>query len=124
MALDRFKQALASLLDQAPSDPLERDEYFELHTLPTSGGSGFEVVICDEENEIFAVIYTDRLFEEGEEGQEAVEALVPEFLEQAFGLLPDEWESTEPFDLGWRSREYLWFMEFRLPGLTPTCRFD
>ena len=86
MALDRFKQALAALLDQAPSDPLERDEYFELHTLPAATGEGFEVVICDEENEIFAVIYTERLFDEGEPGQEAVEALVPEFLQQAFGL--------------------------------------
>ena len=124
MALDRFKQALAALLDQAPSDPLKRDEYFELHTLPAATGEGFEVVICDEENEIFAVIYTERLFDEGEPGQEAVEALVPEFLQQAFGLEPEEWESTEPFDLGWRSREYLWFMEFSVPGLTPTCRFD
>jgi hypothetical protein len=124
MALERFKQALAALLDEAPDDPLERDEYFELKTLPTDGGSNFEVVICDEENEIFAVIYTARLFEEGEEGQESVEALVPDFLNQAFGMQPDEWETTEPFDLGWRSREYLWFMEFRVPGLTPTCRFD
>ena len=124
MALDRFKQAMAVLLDQAPSDALERDEYFELNTLPTSGGAGFEVVICDEENEIFAAIYTERLFDEGEPGQDAVEALVPSFLEQAFGLMADEWEATEPFDLGWRSREYLWFMEFRVPGLTPTCRFD
>ena len=124
MALDRFKQALAVLLDQAPSDALERDEYFELNTLPTSGGAGFEVVICDEENEIFAAIYTERLFDEGEPGQDAVEALVPSFLEQAFGLMADEWEATEPFDLGWRSREYLWFMEFRVPGLTPTCTFD
>ena len=56
MALDRFKQALAALLDQAPDDPLERDEFFELNTLPAAGGSGFEVVICDEEHEIFAVI--------------------------------------------------------------------
>jgi len=124
MALERFKQALAALLDGAPSDPLERDEYFELHTLPASGGQDFEVVICDEEQEIFAVIYTARLFEEGEEGQEAVEALVPAFLEQAFGLSPQEWQTTEPFDLGWRSREYLWFMEFSVPGLTPTCRYD
>jgi hypothetical protein len=124
MALDRFKQALAVLLDQAPSDALERDEYFELNTLPTAGGEGFEVVICDEENEIFAAIYTERLFDEGEPGQDAVEALVPSFLKEAFGLQADEWEATEPFDLGWRSREYLWFMEFRVPGLTPTCRFD
>ena len=124
MALDRFKQALASLLDRAPSDPLERDEFFELNTLPAAGGRGFEVVICDEENEIFAAIYTDRLFEEGEPGQEAVEALVPGFLEEAFGLSPDEWQATEPFDLGWRSREYLWFMEFSVPGLQPVCRFD
>jgi hypothetical protein len=124
MALDRFKQALASLLNQAPSDPLERDEFFELHTLPIDGGEGFEVVICDEENGIFAVIYTERLFDEGEAGQEAVEALVPAFLEQAFGLQSGEWEATEPFDLGWRSREYLWFMEFRVPGLIPSCRFD
>jgi hypothetical protein len=124
MALDRFKQALAALLDQAPSDALERDEYFELNTLPIGGGEGFEVVICDEDNEIFAVIYTERLFDEGEPGQEAIEALVPTFLEEAFGLQADEWEATEPFDLGWRSREYLWFMEFRVPGLTPTCRFD
>ena len=124
MALDRFKQALATLLEQAPNDPLERDEFFELHTLPTSGGEGFEVVICDEEHEIFAAIYTDRLFEEGEEGQEAVEALVPGFLQEAFGLEADEWQATEPFDLGWRSREYLWFMEFNVPGLQPECRFD
>ena len=133
MPLERFKQALATLLDGAPSDPLERDEYFELHTLcsqVTTGdtqepqGGDFEVVICDEENEIFAVIYTARLFEEGEEGQEAVEALVPAYLRQAFGLEPDEWQATEPFDLGWRSREYLWFMEFTVPGLTPTCRYD
>ena len=133
MPLERFKQALATLLDGAPSDPLERDEYFELHTLRSHGGTGdseepldsdFEVVICDEENEIFAVIYTARLFEEGEEGQEAVEALVPTYLRQAFGLEPDEWQATEPFDLGWRSREYLWFMEFTVPGLTPTCRYD
>ena len=88
MALDRFKQALASVLEGAPEDPLERDEYFELHTLPTGGGQDFEVVICDEEHEIFAVIYTARLFEEGEEGQDSVGALVPAFLEQAFGLEP------------------------------------
>jgi len=124
MPLDRFKQALATLLDGAPNDPLERDEYFELHTIPSSGGEDFEVVICDEEHEIFAVIYTARLFEEGEEGQEAVEALVPAYLQQAFGLEPGEWQTTEPFDLGWRSREYLWFMEFTVPGLTPTCRYD
>ena len=124
MALERFKQALAALLDAAPSDPLERDEYFELHTLPCGEGHAFEVVICDEENEIFAVIYTERLFEEGEEGQEAVEALVPAFLQTAFGLDPQEWQATEPFDLGWRSREYLWFMEFSVPGLTPVCRYD
>ena len=79
--------------------------------------------MCDEENEIFAVIYTDRLFEEGEEGQEAVEALVPDFLQAAYGLSPEEWQATEPFDLGWRSREYLWFMEFSVPGLKPTCSF-
>ena len=124
MALERFKQALATLLDGAPGDPLERDAYFELHTLTGDGGKDFEVVICDEENEIFAVIYTARLFDEGEEGQEAVEALVPEFLHQAFGLEAHEWQATEPFDLGWRSREYLWFMEFTVPGLTPVCRYD
>ena len=124
MALERFKQALASLLEQAPEDPLERDEFFELNTLPSYGAEGFEVVICDEEKEIFAAIYTERLFEEGEAGQEAVEALVPAFLEQAYGLAPEEWQSTEPFDLGWRSREYLWFMEFSVPGLTPACRFE
>ena len=124
MALERFKQALSTLLDGAPSDPLERDEYFELHTLATEGGENFEVVICDEENEIFAVIYTARLFDEGEEGQEEVEGLVPEFLSQAFGLDASEWQATEPFDLGWRSREYLWFMEFTVPGLTPICRYD
>jgi hypothetical protein len=133
MPLERFKQALASLLDGAPDDPLERDEYFELHTLPSGGGTGgssdpqasdFEVVICDEENEIFAVIYTARLFDEGEEGQDAVEALVPAYLRQAFGLEPEEWQTTEPFDLGWRSRDYLWFMEFTVPGLTPACRYD
>lgn len=124
MPLERFKQALATLLDGAPSDPLERDEYFELHTLPAGSGDAFEVVICDEEHEIFAVIYIARLFEEGEEGQEAVEALVPAYLQQAFGLEPGEWQATEPFDLGWRSREYLWFMEFTVPGLTPTCRYD
>ena len=123
MALDSFKQALAALLEQAPEDPLERDEYFELNTLPSYGGSGFEVVMCDEEHEIFAVIYTDRLFEEGEEGQEAVAALVPDFLQAAYGLRPEEWQVTEPFDLGWRSREYLWFMEFSVPGLKPTCSF-
>jgi hypothetical protein len=124
MALEQFKQALAALLDHAPSDPLERDEYFELHTLPTGGGEDFEVVICDEEQEIFAVIYTARLFEEGEAGQEAVEALVPVYLREAFGLEPQEWQATEPFDLGWRSREYLWFLEFTVPGLTPLCRYD
>ena len=37
MALAPFKQALAALLDKAPSDPLERDEFFELNTLPTAG---------------------------------------------------------------------------------------
>jgi hypothetical protein len=124
MALDRFKQALSSLLEQAPTDPLERDEYFELHTMPIDGGTGFEVVMCDEEHEIFAVIYTDRLFDEGEDGQDAVQALVPAFLEQAFGLTAEEWKATDTFDLGWRSREYLWFMEFTVPGLTPTCSFD
>lgn len=124
MALERFKQALADLLDGAPSDPLERDEYFELHTLPHQDGLDFEVVIADEDKEIFAVIYTARLFEEGEEGQEAVEALVPAYLEEAFGLSPAEWQATEPFDLGWRSREYLWFMEFSVPGLMPLCRYD
>jgi hypothetical protein len=124
MALDRFKQALAALLDQAPSDPLERDEYFELHTLPAGGGEGFEVVICDEDHEIFAAIYTAKLFNEGEPGQEAVEALVPTFLEAAYGLTAEEWQATEPFDLGWRSREYLWFMEFTVPGLKPDCRFE
>ncbi|MEY4297249.1 MAG: hypothetical protein RLZZ423_428 [Cyanobacteriota bacterium] len=128
MALERFKQALATLLDGAPSDPLERDEYFELHTLPHDSlapqTDDFEVVICDEEHEIFAVIYTARLFDEGEAGQEAVEALVPAYLQRAFGLEPQDWQATEPFDLGWRSREYLWFMEFTVPGLTPTCRYD
>ena len=46
------------------------------------------------------------------------------FLQQAFGLESGEWQPAESFDLGWRSREYLWFMEFTLPGLTPVCRYD
>jgi len=124
MALEGFKAALATLLEAAPNDPLERDEYFEHHSLPSTTGSGFEVMICDEDNEIFAVIHTERLFEEGEAGQDEVASKVPAFLEQAFGLTPDEWQATAPFDLGWRSREYLWFMEFNVPGLTPVCRHD
>lgn len=124
MALDRFKQALAALLEQAPSDPLERDQYFEHHPLPAYGGEGFEVVICDEDHEIFAALFTARLFNEGEPGQDALAALVPSYLEQAYGLTASEWQAVEPFDLGWRSREYLWFMEFVVPGLTPTCRFE
>ena len=48
---------------------------------------------------------------------------MPPFLEAAYGLKPEEWQSTEPFDLGWRSREYLWFMEFSVPGLKPTCSY-
>lgn len=49
---------------------------------------------------------------------------MPAFLQQAFGLESGEWQPAESFDLGWRSREYLWFMEFTLPGLTPVCRYD
>ncbi|MCP9771519.1 hypothetical protein KBY66_02575 [Synechococcus sp. Tobar12-5m-g] len=123
MALDRFKQALAALMAQAPSDPLERDEFFEVTPLPAADGP-FELVVVDEESGIFAALYLDRLFQENEEGQEAVEPLLPAYLLEAFGLEPADWEPTAPFDLGWRSREFLWFLEFSLPGLTPPCHSD
>jgi hypothetical protein len=123
MALDRFKQALAALMEQAPDDPLERDEFFEVTPLPAEDGP-FEVVVVDEEHGVFAALYLDRLFQEEDEGQGEVEALVPAYLEEAFGLEPSEWKATAPFDLGWRSREFLWFLEFTLPGLTPACQFD
>jgi hypothetical protein len=124
MTLDRFKQALAALMEQAPEDPLERDEFFEVTPLPAADGP-FEVVVVDEDGGIFAVLYLDRLFEEEEaEGQDEVEALVPGYLQDAFDLEPSEWKATAPFDLGWRSREFLWFQEFEVPGLTPACRYE
>ncbi|NQV11072.1 MAG: hypothetical protein HQ527_07920 [Cyanobacteria bacterium] len=123
MALDRFRLALATLMEQAPSDPLERDEFFEVNPLPAEDGP-FELVVVDEEKGIFAVLYLDRLFEEGDPGQEAIAALVPTYLLGAFGLEPGDWYPTAPFDLGWRSREFLWFLEFTLPGLQPPCRSD
>ncbi len=124
MTLERFKQALATLMEQAPTDPLERDEFFEVNPLPAADGP-FEVVVVDEEQGIFAALYLDRLFEEEEaEGQDEVEALVPAYLREAFGLERHDWQPTAPFDLGWRSREFLWFLEFQLPGLTPPCNSD
>lgn len=124
MTLERFKQALTALMVQAPSDPLERDEFFEVTPLPAADGP-FEVVVVDEEQGIFAALYLDRLFEEEEAaGQSEVEALVPGYLQEAFGLERHDWQATAPFDLGWRSREFLWFLEFQLPGLTPLCHSD
>ncbi|APD48581.1 hypothetical protein KQ302_08180 [Synechococcus sp. CS-602] len=123
MALDRFRQALATLMEQAPNDPLERDEFFEVNPLPAEDGP-FELVVVDEENGIFAALYLDCLFEEGDPGQEAIAALVPAYLQSAFGLEQAEWEATAPFDLGWRSRDFLWFLEFTLPGLQPPCHSD
>ncbi|MCT0200373.1 hypothetical protein KQ313_11865 [Synechococcus sp. CS-1325] len=123
MALDRFKQALTALMIAAPSDPLDRDEYFEVTPLPAADGP-FELVVVDEENGIFAALYLDRLFQEDEAGQEEVALLLPGYLEETFGLEPSEWVPTAPFDLGWRSREFLWFLEFSLPGLTPACHSD
>ncbi len=124
MTLTRFKTALAALMERAPADPLERDEFFEVTPLPTADGP-FEVVVVDEENGTFAVLYLDRLFEEEEtEGLKEVEALVPGYLHSHFELEPSEWRTVAPFDLGWRSREFLWFQEFELPGLTPACRYD
>ena len=124
MTLERFKQALTALMEQAPSDPLERDEFFEVNPLPAADGP-FEVVVVDEEQGIFAALYLDRLFEEEEAaGQSEVEALVPGYLQEAFGLERHDWQATAPFDLGWRSREFLWFLEFQLPGLTPLCQSD
>jgi len=124
MTLERFKQALTALMAQAPSDPLERDEFFEVNPLPAADGP-FEVVVVDEEQGIFAALYLDRLFEEEEAaGQSEVEALVPAYLQEAFGLERHDWQATAPFDLGWRSREFLWFLEFQLPGLTPLCHSD
>ncbi|MCP9883899.1 hypothetical protein KBY97_01990 [Synechococcus sp. ATX 2A4] len=124
MTLERFKQALTALMEQAPSDPLERDEFFEVNPLPAADGP-FEVVVVDEEQGIFAALYLDRLFEEEEAaGQSEVEALVPGYLQEAFGLERHDWQATAPFDLGWRSREFLWFLEFQLPGLTPLCHSD
>jgi hypothetical protein len=124
MTLECFKQSLAVLMEQAPVDPLERDEFFELNPLPAAEGP-FDVVVVDEENGVFAALYLERLFEEEEaEGQSEVEALVPGYLQGTFGLEPEEWHTTAPFDLGWRSREYLWFQEFTVPGLQPACRYD
>ncbi len=124
MTLECFKQSLAVLMEQAPVDPLERDEFFELNPLPAAEGP-FDVVVVDEENGVFAALYLERLFEEEEaEGQSEVEALVPPYLQSTFGLEPEEWHTTAPFDLGWRSREYLWFQEFTVPGLQPACRYD
>jgi hypothetical protein len=124
VSLNRFKQALAALMEKAPSDPLERDEFFEVTPLPAEDGP-FEVVVVDEEESIFAVLYLDKLFpEEESEGQQEVEALVPGYLLSRFGLEPAEWSATAPFDLGWRSRDFLWFQEFTVPGLTPSCRYD
>jgi hypothetical protein len=124
MTLERFKQALTALMEQVPSDPLERDEFFEVNPLPAADGP-FEVVVVDEEQGIFAALYLDRLFEEEEAaGQSEVEALVPGYLQEAFGLERHDWQATAPFDLGWRSREFLWFLEFQLPGLTPLCHSD
>ncbi|MGB5239896.1 MAG: hypothetical protein WBN80_04540 [Prochlorococcaceae cyanobacterium] len=124
MTLDRFKQALAALMEKAPADPLERDEFFEVTPLPAEDGP-FEVVVVDEEAAIFAVLYLDRLFpDEESEGQQEVAALVPDYLKSRFQLEEGEWDSTAPFDLGWRSRDFLWFQEFTLPGLTPDCRYD
>jgi hypothetical protein len=71
------------------------------------------------------VLYLDRLFaDEESEGQQEVAALVPDYLKSRFQLDEGEWTSTAPFDLGWRSRDFLWFQEFTLPGLTPDCRYD
>ncbi len=124
VSLDRFKTALAALMERAPNDPLERDEFFEVTPLPSHDGP-FEVVLVDEEEGVFAALYLDRLFREGEhEGLQEVEALVPAYLLSHFGLSGEEWSATAPFDLGWRSREFLWFQEFTVPGLTPTCRYD
>lgn len=124
MTLQPFKQALAALMEQAPTDPLERDEFFEGTPLPAPEGP-FDVMVVDEENGIFAALYLERLFQEEElEGQREVEALVPAYLRDTFGLEPSEWRTTAPFDLGWRSREFLWFQEFTVPGLTPACRYD
>jgi hypothetical protein len=124
VTLERFKQALAALMEKAPEDPLERDEFFEVTPLPAEDGP-FEVVVVDEEAAIFAVLYLDRLFaDEESEGQQEVEALVPEYLRSHFQLEEGEWASTAPFDLGWRSRDFLWFQEFTVPGLTPACRYD
>lgn len=124
MALDRFKQALATLMEEAPDDPLARDEFLEARPLPGGEGDGFAVYLCDEEHELFAIVYLERLFQEGEPGQEAVEALVAPFLLARYGLEAEDWRAVAPFDLGWRSREFHWFMEFSVPGLTPSCRFD
>ncbi len=124
MTLERFKHALVTLMELAPTDPLERDEFFEVNPLPAADGP-FEVVVVDEEQGIFAALYLDRLFEEEEAaGQDEVEALVPGYLLEAFGLERHDWQATAPFDLGWRSREFLWFLEFQLPGLTPPCHSD
>ncbi|MCP9790715.1 hypothetical protein [Vulcanococcus limneticus] len=124
MALDRFKQALAALLEQAPEDPLARDEYLELQPLPSEGANDFAVYLCDEEHELFALVYQERLFQEGEAGQEAVQELVGPYLERTYGLGAGDWSAVAPFDLGWRSREFHWFIEFSVPGLIPNCRFD
>ncbi len=124
MALDRFKQALAALLEQAPSDPLARDEFLEAQPLPRPDTAAFAVYLCDEEHELFAIVYQERLFQEDEAGQGAVQPLVAPFLEAAYGLTAGDWIAAAPFDLGWRSREFHWFMEFSVPGLTPACRFD
>ncbi len=70
MTLDRFKQALAALMEKAPADPLERDEFFEVTPLPAEDGP-FEVVVVDEEAAIFAVLYLDRLFARGRERRDS-----------------------------------------------------
>ena len=102
MTLERFKKALTALMEKAPEDPLERDEFFEVTPLPAEDGP-FEVVVVDEEAAIFAVLYLDQLFaDEESEGQQEVEALVPAYLKSHFQLEEGEWASTAPFDLGWR----------------------
>jgi len=81
--------------------------------------------VGDEENwQSSAALYLDCLFEEARPGSGRRRAwLRPNLAERLFGLEQARMEATANRSyLAGRSRIFLWFLEFTLPGLQPPCQ--
>jgi len=80
--------------------------------------------VVDEENGIFAALYLDCLFEEGDPGQERSPPWCRPICRAPLGWKQAEWEATHRSTGLALPGLTLEFLEFTLPGSNPRCHSD